>query len=133
MFVINLNLAIVFGFVRCCYISALVLNCFRLKKGRATFFRPETIVASFLHSMVLLPKVIFNQSLQLSKFRLLQQVTSNQGERGFKPPWRIKIVMICLLINIRSGSLTIDNNPAPTQPKTHLINYLTRKRYELHR
>ena len=43
--------------VRCCYISALVLSCFRLKKDRATFFRPETIVASFLHSMLLLPKV----------------------------------------------------------------------------
>ena len=24
-------------------------------------FRPETIVASYLHSMVLLPKVLFNQ------------------------------------------------------------------------
>ena len=35
-----------------------MLNCFRLKKGRATFFRPETNVASFLHSMVLLPKVL---------------------------------------------------------------------------
>ena len=45
------------------YISALVLTCFRLKKGRATFFRPETIVASFLHSMVLLPKVLLNHSL----------------------------------------------------------------------
>ena len=32
--------------VRCYYISALVLICLRLKKGRATFFRPETIVAS---------------------------------------------------------------------------------------
>ena len=42
-------------------INTLVLNCFRLKKGRATFFRPETIVAIFLHSMVLLPKVLFNQ------------------------------------------------------------------------
>ena len=27
-------------------------------------FRPETIVASFLHSMVLIPKVLFNQDLQ---------------------------------------------------------------------
>ena len=47
---------------RCCCISALVLNSFRLKKGRATFFRPENIVASFLHSMVLLPKVLLNNS-----------------------------------------------------------------------
>ena len=46
--------------VRCCCISALLLNCFRLKKGRAMFFRPETIVASYLHSMVLLSKVLFN-------------------------------------------------------------------------
>ena len=29
------------------------LTCFRLTKGLATFFRPETIVASFLHLMVL--------------------------------------------------------------------------------
>ena len=39
-----------------CYISVLVLTCFRLTKGRATFFRPETIVASFLHLMVLFSK-----------------------------------------------------------------------------
>ena len=43
----------------CCYISALVLACFRLKKGRATFFRHETIVSSFLYLMVLFFKVIF--------------------------------------------------------------------------
>ena len=46
--------------VSCCYISALVITCFCLKKGRATFFWPETIVARFLHFMVLLPKVLFN-------------------------------------------------------------------------
>ena len=46
--------------VRCSYNPALVLTCFRLKKGRDTYFRPETIVASFLHSMVLLPKVLSN-------------------------------------------------------------------------
>ena len=33
---------------RCRYISALVLTCFCLKKGRAKFFRPETVIASFL-------------------------------------------------------------------------------------
>ena len=49
---------------RCCCISALVLNCFRLKKDRATFFRPETIVASFLHWMVILLKVLFNHFLK---------------------------------------------------------------------
>ena len=38
---------------RCCY-----SNCYC--NVTATFFRPETIVASFLHSMVLLPKVFFN-------------------------------------------------------------------------
>ena len=51
--VINLNHANVLGFVRCCYVSALVLTCFRRTKGRATYFRPETIVESFLHLMVL--------------------------------------------------------------------------------
>ena len=39
--------------VRCCCISALVLTQFRLTKGRTMFFRPETIVASFLHLMLL--------------------------------------------------------------------------------
>ena len=53
------------------YISALVLNCFRLKKGRATIFRPETIVASFLHSMVLLPKVLFNHKRQSLFYKFL--------------------------------------------------------------
>ena len=43
-----------------CYISALVLTCFRLKKGRATFFRPEIIVASFLHLMMFFFKVLLN-------------------------------------------------------------------------
>ena len=62
-FAINSNFALVFGFVRCCYISSLVLNCFRLKKGRVTFFWPETIVANFLHSMVLLHKVLFNHTI----------------------------------------------------------------------
>ena len=33
-------------------ILALMLTCFRLTKGCGTFFRPETIVASFLHLMV---------------------------------------------------------------------------------
>ena len=42
------------------HISALVLTCFRLTKGQAVFFRPETIVASFLHLMVLLSKVLLN-------------------------------------------------------------------------
>ena len=45
-----------------CYISALVLSCFRLTKGRATYFRPEIIVASFLHLMVLLFKVLLIDS-----------------------------------------------------------------------
>ena len=40
-----------------CYISALVLTCFRMTKGRAMYFQPETIVASFFHLMVLLFKV----------------------------------------------------------------------------
>ena len=44
------------------YISALALTCFRLTKGRATFFRPGTIVASFLHLLVLFFKVLFNEA-----------------------------------------------------------------------
>ena len=48
--------------IRCCYLWAQVLPCFRLTKGRATFFPPETIAASFLHHMVLFYKVIFNHT-----------------------------------------------------------------------
>ena len=48
--------------VSCGYISALVLTCYRLTKSRATFFLPETIVASFLDLMVLSFKVIFNHT-----------------------------------------------------------------------
>ena len=50
---------------RCCYFSALVLTCFRLKKGHATFYKPETIVASLLLLMVLSFKVIFTHSTHL--------------------------------------------------------------------
>ena len=46
----------------CCYISALVLICFRLKKSRDTFFWPGTIVESFLHLMVLIFKVVLNHT-----------------------------------------------------------------------
>ena len=48
--------------LRCCYISALVLTCFRLTKGRVKFFRLETIVDSFFHLMVLFFKVILNHT-----------------------------------------------------------------------
>ena len=40
--------------------SALVLTCYCLKKDRAAFYRPETIVASLLLLMVLFFRVIFN-------------------------------------------------------------------------
>ena len=46
----------------CLLTWVLVLTCFRLTKGRAVYFPPETIVASFLHLMVLLPKVSFKHS-----------------------------------------------------------------------
>ena len=48
------------GNVCCCYFSALVLACYHLKKGRATFYQPETIVASLSLLMVLHFEVIFN-------------------------------------------------------------------------
>ena len=72
--------------IRCCYISALVLACFCLTKGRAVYFWFETIVVSFLHLMVLFFKVLLNltskrQFLVLhcckinkfKKFKILQQ------------------------------------------------------------
>ena len=46
--------------MRCCYISAVVLTCFCLTKGRATFFRLETIVANFLHLRMLIWEVFIN-------------------------------------------------------------------------
>ena len=52
----------------CCYISytviigILVLTCFCLTKGHVTCFQPETIIASFLHIMVLFSKVLLNHS-----------------------------------------------------------------------
>ena len=46
--------------VRSCYILAFVLTCFRLTKGRNAYFRPKTIVANFLHLIVLLFKMLFN-------------------------------------------------------------------------
>ena len=51
------NFSIAFSFEHCCYFSALVLIYCRLMKGRVTFFRPETIVASSFHRMVLISKV----------------------------------------------------------------------------
>ena len=42
--------------------TAPVLNCFHLMKYRATYFQTETIVASFLHLMVLLFKVLLNHA-----------------------------------------------------------------------
>ena len=48
--------------VRFCYVAALVLTCFRLTTGRPTFYPPETIVASFLHLMVLFLKVVFKHT-----------------------------------------------------------------------
>ena len=40
--------------------AALVLTYFQLTKGRATFFRPKTVV-SFLHILVLICKMFINQ------------------------------------------------------------------------
>ena len=54
-----LYIEIIVLLVHYCYISALVFTCFHLTKGRATSFRLETIVSSFLQLMVLLIKVKF--------------------------------------------------------------------------
>ena len=48
-------------FICCCYIPALVLTCFYPTKGHAMYF--QTIVASFLHLMVLFFKVLLNQAI----------------------------------------------------------------------
>ena len=49
----------VLGNVRCCYFLALMLTYYRLKKDRATCYRPVTIVTSLLLLMVLSFKVPF--------------------------------------------------------------------------
>ena len=60
------------------YIYALVLTYFLLTKGRVTFFRLETIVASFLHHMVLFSKwfstMLQNASLWCS-FLIFHMIT----------------------------------------------------------
>ena len=61
-----------------CYISALMFNCFFLTKSRVTYFQPETTVASFLHFMVLLFKVLLNHTFlivtRFVKFLLLVSI-----------------------------------------------------------
>ena len=59
---INLNFATAFDFVRCNYFAVLVLTHFLLTKGRVRSFRPETVIANFLHLMLFVYKVIFNHS-----------------------------------------------------------------------
>ena len=49
-------------------VTVLVLNCFRLKKGRATFFDPKQSLR--VSSMVLIPKVLFNHDLKLFRIEL---------------------------------------------------------------
>ena len=63
------------SFVRCCYISALWITCFYLTKGRVTFLRPKTIVASFLHLMVIFFKVIFSFALYVMHYIELLCIT----------------------------------------------------------
>ena len=49
---------------RCCYISALKLTCFHLTKARATYFRPETIIASFLKLMGIIIQSVIQSFLK---------------------------------------------------------------------
>ena len=70
--------------VRCCYISALMLTYFRPTKGRAMFFRLETILASLLQLVVLFSEVISNHTSkrQFVGLRCLSNTT-------FCRPWGI--------------------------------------------
>ena len=65
-------------FKNCCLFTALVLTYFHQTKSRATFFRPETVVASFLHLMVLYSKwfstILQNTSLWCFFFVLLKVI-----------------------------------------------------------
>ena len=57
------------------YFSALVLTCYRLKKGHATFYRPETIVASLLLLMCYLLKwfLTISTALQIKPWKFYKK------------------------------------------------------------
>ena len=61
---INLNFATAFD-KSWCYFAALVRTYFRLRKGLVPFIRPETILADFLHPLLLVCKLLINH---FSKF-----------------------------------------------------------------
>ena len=50
VYLVKKNLAIVFGSIHYCYIQALMLTCFHLTKGRATFFDPKQYLMVFLQN-----------------------------------------------------------------------------------
>ena len=56
--------------------TLLVLTCFCLMKGHDKFFQPKTMVRSFLHFMVLLRKVLFNQLLMCCWWYLMASLKS---------------------------------------------------------
>ena len=61
---------------------ALVLTCYHLKKGQATFYQPKTIVASLLLLMVLSFKVIFNHVYNIYQNSLKHlNLANNERER----------------------------------------------------
>ena len=60
-----------------------MLTCYRLKKGRATFYRPETIVASVLLLMVLSFKAIFKHT-SILQFVMLHFRIVNVFARKYK-------------------------------------------------
>ena len=77
--------------VRCCYILAFMLTCFHLTKGRAIFFRPETIVASFLHLMALFFNVMVNHTSKHQFVTLLCRIWRGIFLICFSLSWKIEI------------------------------------------
>ena len=76
--------------------SALVLTCFHLTKGRATYFRPKTIVASFLHFMVCNPKCysIILENVSLWCFINLLRTAGRFIDQRRKEQGRIVLIRI---------------------------------------
>ena len=90
-------------------VPKIVLTCFRLTKDRATYFRPETIVASFLLLMVLLSKVLLNHSWKRQFVVLLQQ-NKRMAERYLSK------YIICIW-GINGGNLSLNLPPPKKRTK----------------
>ena len=64
-----------------------MLTCFRLKKGRATFFQPETIVENFFASYGVTFQSVTKSFFKMPVFGALLSYDS-YGSTASKPVWQ---------------------------------------------